>query len=120
MRRPEPTDGPPSFVTPGTALTEASGGRHGNPRTGRSSRADALSPADDRGALVALFRDASLADIVLRGWVSIISDYDFAVDALGIEHVAQRAAATVIDEREQNDAARDQGDPARRSVRSRA
>jgi ubiquinone/menaquinone biosynthesis C-methylase UbiE len=53
-------------------------------------------------ALVAMFRDAALDDIVLRGWVSIVSDYDFAVDALGIEQVAQRAAGTVIDERERD------------------
>ena len=53
-------------------------------------------------ALVAIFRDALLDDIVLRGWVSIIADYDFAVDALGIEHVAQGGAATVIDERERD------------------
>lgn len=53
-------------------------------------------------ALVAMFRAASLDDIVLRGWVSIISDYHFAVDALGIEQVAQRAAATVIDEGERD------------------
>jgi ubiquinone/menaquinone biosynthesis C-methylase UbiE len=53
-------------------------------------------------ALVAMFRDAALDDVVLRGWVSIISDYDFAADALGIEQVAQRAAGTVIDERERD------------------
>jgi ubiquinone/menaquinone biosynthesis C-methylase UbiE len=53
-------------------------------------------------ALVAMFRGAALDDIVLRGWVSIISDYDFAVDALGIEQVAQRATGTVIDERERD------------------
>lgn len=51
-------------------------------------------------ALTALLNDAALVDIAVRGWVSILSDYDLARDGLGLERIATEAVGTVIDEGE--------------------
>ena len=93
-------------TTSRTSTTSSPGPAGGEP-TFRSHRKQLQSEALVRNptvgrALVSTFRETALDDIVLRGWVSIITDYDFAVDALGIEQTAQRAVGTYIDERERD------------------